>query len=159
MADIGNFDGFRMKKDVTDIVAQAVIDTVRVMFGQHIEVVRSNRPAEKDTVTVRVLLLQKEMSAVFRFAFDKPLLVSLISSHYPPEMLQDDVPYEDGASEIANIVCNRVKKYLNQQGYNLAMHFPEIERGMQREPGAVTLNFTMDSTNRLHVDFDISATA
>jgi hypothetical protein len=158
MPDPGHIAHFKMKKDVTTIISQAVVETVQVMFGQHIEVLRTARPVEADTVSVRVLLLQDEMCVVFRFAFERSLLVKLISSFYPSDAQQDDLPYEDGASEIANIVCNRVKKFLNQQGYNLVMHLPEIERegGLPREPGVINLNFTMDSSNRLNVDFDIT---
>ncbi len=148
----------KVKNHVTEIVTRSVIHTVNTMFGQNIEAVRSNMPVKGDTVTVRVLLLQDDTCAVFRFAFDRALLVTLISSYYPPETLEGNFPFEDGASEIANIVCNRVKKFLNQQGYNLAMSLPEIEReGTGRlDPGAVNLNFTMDSTDQLHIDFDIT---
>lgn len=157
MPDLSQTEAIRMKADLAEIVTSSVVYTVSTMFGHKIDVLRSEsyEPAAR-AVTARVILFQDDNYAIFRFAFDRAMLMMLMSKFYPPEVLEAEKPFEDSACEIANIVCNRVKSYLNEQGFNLVMHLPSVERGKVDDKGKiVNLNFTLNQ-DRLHVDFALT---
>ncbi len=137
-----------LKEKVTRVIRHSVIATFDELF--HADVTaehRKNQPYETGELTCRVDLVQDDAVATMRFSFDKKLLRALIIQWYPSESLTDDSYCADAACEIANIICSRVKSFLNTQGFHMSMQIPYAEH-----PDAVAL----PSPDTLHLGFHLS---
>ncbi len=114
---------------IADVVAESVVETFTGMFGQEVSAAARKPPAAPDNVVMScVKLLQGRSSLDFVFRFDMELLLMAAAGIFTPEYIKNNPVYEDLACEIANIVCAKVKTYLNDEGYETEMGFPFLPR-------------------------------
>ena len=71
------------------------------------------------------MLMQGNEKARLRLIFERVMLEQLASKVYSKEELQDDRIVKDAASEVTNIVCNKIKAFLNERGFQLTMSLPQ----------------------------------
>lgn len=148
-----------LKEKVTQVIRNSVISTFNELFQVKVSSERRHDHVSKEgELSCRVDLFQDDMEATLRFTFEKELLHTLIMDMYAPETLESQSTYEDAACEIANIVCCRVKAFLNGQGYNMSMKIPYAEKPGHKDTDGndtVHLSFSLQEED-FFVDFDMS---
>jgi hypothetical protein len=114
-------------EQIPQIVAQAMLDTLSMMFGQEMSYHKDSSLAVPDKlVMTRVKMSHGGTEIDFWFRFDMKLLISAAERVFTPEYLKMTPMHEDLACEIANIVCHKVKDYLVDAGYYADMGFPFV---------------------------------
>ena len=138
---------------IGDIIRQSLGETFRTLF--HVDLncdeLRQHGKVPADAFICRANLSQEDRKISLFFSFDKLLLRVLLEDIYPAELLQDPMVYSDAASEIANIVGNNVKKYLNEHGFHLLLDIPYVEKQMPPKEECVHLHFSLENAH-LYVD-------
>src|SRR5262245_21798693 len=118
-----------MRDELTKIIVAQVKRTFKVMFNVDVEPVSDLVfDFTDDDQVSKTELRQAGVTVVVRFAFSRAMLRPLLEKIYSPEITMHKIAYEDAACEIANIVCGGLKAFLNQNGYNLTMEPPKIDR-------------------------------
>ncbi len=117
-----------IKKELKRSIIDQVEKTFSIMFNVKVQSIDNIYVSfNDDDMVAKVEMHQNDVDVVLRFIFPRPLLKPLLLKIYPPAMATHEVAYEDAACEIANIVCNGVKTFLNQNGYKLLMQIPKID--------------------------------
>lgn len=147
-----------LKDKVTEVIRNSVISTFHELFQVHIlSEKRTDHTPRTGELSCRVDLFQEDIEATLRFTFERELLYKLIEDMYPSDVLEDEKTFEDAACEIANIVCCRVKAFLNTQGYNMSMKIPYPEKAgepQEQSKDAVHLGFSLKEED-FSVNFDM----
>jgi len=113
----------KMKEDMQNIVGKAMRDTFESMFDWPVQPAadRATLPLEAP-VRSHVLLRENEAVSIdVVLDFDQRLLSLAGAKIYPADMRDSPEMYADMAAEIANIVANGIKAYLNRSGHALSM--------------------------------------
>jgi CheY-specific phosphatase CheX len=114
---------------IADVVTISVIETFNNMFGQDVSAGSRKPPVSPDNVVIScVKMLQGRSSLDFVFRFEMLLLLQAAGMIFTKEYIAQNPVHEDLACEIANIVCAKVKTYLNDEGYETEMGFPFVPR-------------------------------
>ena len=124
-----------IKKDISNIIENTIVETFHEMFGQDVEmqnIGRSSSPGQEQFVCTGVSLGQRGLKTDFTFNFDQNLLLLASSTIFPKDIPDAVSVMEDLACEITNIVCSKVKAYLNAKGYDIEMDIPFIEKGKSK---------------------------
>jgi hypothetical protein len=119
------------REDLSLIVRQAVEEAFNTMLQQ--PVLASTRAPSQDVnevVVVGVKLNHGPTNIDFSFKFDMQLLMQAALQVFSADYIKNNAIHEDIGCEIVNIVCHKVKAYLNEEGYFTEMGFPYIP-----EPG------------------------
>jgi CheY-specific phosphatase CheX len=143
----------RIGNDLMGGISNAVVDTVDSLFGEKMHPVDNKDKEGLFSIAVDVNLRQGTKNARLRLVFDHSLLESLISAVYTKEQLQDNAVLADAAEEITNIVCNKIKAFLNKRGFEVEMDLPKAEPPEAAEqvgPEVICLGFST-YRNRLSV--------
>jgi CheY-specific phosphatase CheX len=112
---------------ISEVLSHNVIDTFNSMFGQDVSANRQEPKVPPGNVVVAcVRLSQGNAHADFWFRFEMDLLLQAASAIFPADYIAENMVHESLACEIANIVCTKVKAFLNEQGYDTEMGFPFI---------------------------------
>jgi hypothetical protein len=112
---------------ISEVVSHNVIDTFNSMFGQEVSANRLSPSAPPGNMVIScVRLTQGNSHADFWFRFEMDLLLQAASALFPADYIEKNLVHESLACEIANIVCAKVKAFLNEQGYDTEMGFPFI---------------------------------
>jgi CheY-specific phosphatase CheX len=112
---------------ITDVVTESVVETFNSMFGQDVSAGTKRPPTAPDNNVIScVKLLQGRSEVDFVFRFDMQLLLLAASGIFTQEYIRQNPVHQDLACEIANIVCAKVKTYLNDEGYDTEMGFPFV---------------------------------
>lgn len=121
------------QEQIAQVVRQAVEETFNAMFC--LAVLADTEPftAPDEIVLTSVKLNHGSTDLDFLFKFDMRLLLQAAARVFAPEYLKSHPMHQDIAFEIANIVCHRVKAYLNEQGYHTDMGFPFVPSGPSQE--------------------------
>jgi CheY-specific phosphatase CheX len=118
------------KQQIAAIVRQMTEEVFNTMFSNPLMADDKSRFSEfKDVVISQVKLNHGPTDINFYFKFDMQLLLQIGMKMFSEEYLRDNPIYEDLACEVANIVCAKVKAYLNEEGYHTEMSFPFIPKG------------------------------
>jgi hypothetical protein len=154
----------RTGDELAGAISDSVLKTVEALFGLRLHpsirngaggAARHGAGRDKDgaktapaSFVVHVTLSQGEAQARLRLIFDRHLLETLVSDFYPREALRRDAVLEDAAAEIANVICNKIKAFVNRRGFGLEMGFPEARAVSSGEKpgdkdGPVSLAFTL----------------
>lgn len=123
-----------VREDLSLIVRQAVEEAFNTMLQQAVLAGRNAPAREQDlheVVIVSVQLNHGTTNIDFNFKFDMQLLMQAALLVFTPEYIKNNAIHEDIGCEIVNIVCHKVKAYLNEEGYFTEMGFPYVP-----EPGA-----------------------
>jgi hypothetical protein len=122
------------REDLSLIVGQAVEEAFNTMLQQPV-LAGQRAPARgqdfSEVVLVSVKLNHGATIIDFHFKFDMQLLLQAAQLVFTPEYIKNNAIHEDIGCEIVNIVCHKVKAYLNEEGYFTEMGFPYVP-----EPGA-----------------------
>lgn len=114
---------------IADVVTMSVIETFNSMFGQDVSPGNRKPPVSPDNVVIScVKMLQGRSSLDFVFRFEMLLLLQAAAMIFTKEYIDQNPVHEDLACEIANIVCAKVKTYLNDEGYDTEMGFPFVPK-------------------------------
>lgn len=116
-----------VSENLKPIVTSGMENIFSSMF--HVEIISTDSflsSKEKEFICIGKLY-QKDIKIALRFIFTKNLLKPLLKNLYSDDFLEKQEVYEDAASEIVNILCNQVKKYLNDHGYSLDFERPEMD--------------------------------
>lgn len=126
--------------EFTEALSASVMETIEAMFGQKLEAADGQKK-ENSAIAVSIMLEQGKERAKLRLVFDRHLLEDLGSKVYSDEELKDEGVIKDAASEVANVVCNKIKAFLNTRGFQLTMGFPEPDSPeLPEKPGETTIN-------------------
>lgn len=118
----------KIRMELPDVIARQISMVFKVMFGVHVE--RSDRAQttfSDDDLIAKVALSQGQIKIMLRFGFPRLMLGTLLQKIYSPAVAKHETTFEDAVCEIANIVCNAVKKHLNENGFSLLMSIPKID--------------------------------
>jgi hypothetical protein len=126
------------REDLSAIVRQAVEEAFNTMLQQPVlaglTAPKSGRDL-KEVVLVSVKLNHGPTMIDFHFKFDMQLLMQAALLVFTADYIKNNAIHEDIGCEIVNIVCHKVKAYLNEEGYFTEMGFPYIpESGEAPKP-------------------------
>jgi len=145
----------RTGSEVMQVIAEAVLKTVKAMFGQGMYAVQGRTGQDvPPCYAASVVLVQGPSFFRLRLAFDGPLLKTLIAAIYPLEAANSDDALRDAAAEISNIVAGHVKTFVNQKGFNVSRGLPIVENAAasaEAATGCGSLNFSIFRRNDLSV--------
>lgn len=116
-----NASGF----DFAEALSSSVMDTIETMFGQKMEQAKDKKGEKNRDLATSILLTQGKEKARLRLVFDRGMLEQLASKVYSAEEMKDDRIMKDAASEVTNVVCNKIKAFLNERGFQLNMSLPQ----------------------------------
>lgn len=135
------------RAQISTVVSEGVIETFNSMFGQSITIgdLARKSTSEKGSVYASIKLHQANVDVEFCFRFDIGLLLQAAALIFTKEYLANNPVQNDIACEIANIVCSKVKAYLNEKGFETEMGFPFI-------PDEET-NPLLKNTDQVHMHF------
>jgi CheY-specific phosphatase CheX len=120
---------------ISGIVSQAVEEVFNTMFRESVLAGRHSPPPDLNNVVVACVKLNHGTTEIdFCFNFDMQLLLQAAAIVFSQEYIKGNPVHEDLACEIANIVCHKVKAYLNEEGYHTDMGFPFIPESDQDAP-------------------------
>lgn len=145
-----DLDAARAK--ISQVVEDSVVETFTSMFGQAVTAEGARKMLAEpgqNSVYSAVKLHQGDVHVEFCFHFDFNLLLQAAQLIFTQEYLANNPVHEDLACEIANIVCSKVKAYLNDTGFETEMGFPYIpekdENHLRRHPEMVHMHFFYDA--------------
>ena len=136
-------------RELKKIISDTTIEIVEMMFGYKL---CSATPADLqgERVASFVTFTQGEARVKFCMTFEKPFIQSLIRDIYPEDVLskQASAIYQDTASELTNIICNRIKAYINGNGfdYEVSIPEPELTPAPEDNPDFFRLGFSMEDS-------------
>jgi hypothetical protein len=119
----------KVRGEVADLVSRTVVDTFQTMFGQSVQghdLCVQDDALKNSSVYAAIRLHQGDESLEFCFRFDFNLLLQAARLIFSKDYLDATPVHEELASEIANIVCSKVKAFLNEMGFETEMGFPFI---------------------------------
>ncbi len=135
------------RAQISTVVSDGVVETFNSMFGQSITAgdLAQKIHSEKGSVYASIKLHQANVDVEFCFRFDIGLLLQAAELIFTKEYLANNPVQNDIACEIANIVCSKVKAYLNEKGFETEMGFPFIPRPDE--------NPLLKNTEQVHMHF------
>lgn len=137
------------RSKISQVVSESVVETFNTMFGQSITAgdALGKNPSGR-SVYSSIKLHQGDVHVEFCFRFDLDLLLRAALLIFTREYLDKNPVHDDIACEIANIVCSKVKAFLNDGGYDTEMGFPFIpkpdENPLLKNEEAVHMHFYYD---------------
>lgn len=111
--------------DFAEALSSSVMDTIETMFGQKMEQAKDKKGEKNRDLATSIMLTQGKDKARLRLVFDRTMLEQLASKVYTAEEMKDDRIMKDAASEVTNVVCNKIKAFLNERGFQLNMSLPQ----------------------------------
>ena len=136
-----------------NIVSETLRETFKTYFDIDIGNFHNNDQAQSlaDGVVCKTVFKNGTASGAVFVSFEKPFLQIVSGMIYPPEAANTQESFHSCAAEIANIVSNRVKTYLNEQGYSLKMGIPSIEESADEDDDDINISFSVRE-RKLYVD-------
>jgi hypothetical protein len=114
--------------ELPDVITRQVSMIFQSMFGVSVEKAdRLQTTFNDDDLISCVSLSQDQLKILLRFGFPRHLLAPLLQKIYGSVIGKHETTFEDAVCEIANIVCNSVKKHLNENGFSFLMSIPKID--------------------------------
>jgi hypothetical protein len=114
------------QNDIALVVKQAVEETCNTMLRVPVLNAARRTEAPDKVVQVNVKMNHGTADIDFYFRFDLQLLSMVAAAVFAPEYLKRNPVVEDIGCEVANIVCHKVKAFLNEEGYVTEMGFPFV---------------------------------
>lgn len=116
-------------KSLNEAIFDATTKTVVGLFGSKLAICQNKMDTDDATllVSVTVPLMEGMEGIILRLVFDKQFLKTLVLGITSGTNSINDAVYEDAASELANIIGNKVKSFLNSHGFFIIMEHPVIE--------------------------------
>lgn len=141
------------ENEITTIVSETLRDTFKTYFDIDIGKFqnKSNDENIADGIVCKTVFQNGAASGAVFVSFEKPFLKIVSGMVYPPEAANTQESFHSCAAEIANIVSNRVKTYLNEQGYSLKMGIPSIEESADETDDDINISFSVRQ-RKLFVD-------
>ncbi|MBP7760107.1 MAG: hypothetical protein KA178_12710, partial [Alphaproteobacteria bacterium] len=137
----------QVRMELPDVITRQVSMIFQSMFGVSVEKAdRSQTSFNDDDLISCVSLSQDQLKILLRFGFPRLLLTPLLQKIYGPVIGKHETTFEDAVCEIANIVCNAVKKHLNENGFSFLMSIPKIEHDFKTR-------FEKGSDDHLQLEF------
>ncbi len=139
--------------EITGIVSETLRETFKTYFNIELgDYANKNSAGDiADGVVCKTIFKNGTASGAVFVSFEKPFLQIVSGMIYPPEAANATESFHSCASEIANIVSNRVKTYLNDQGYSLKMGIPSIEESADETDDDINISFSVKE-KKLFVD-------
>ena len=111
------------------VINDSTIESLDQIFGYKIE---TSRACEKydNSIVAFVTFWEGIETLKFCFVFQNAFLQELLNQIYPEGSVTKDTFEElgkDTACEIVNIICNKIKAFLNKNGFYSIMNLPYAE--------------------------------
>ena len=122
--------------ELTDTINTATIESLSTIFGCKLNITQNFQDHQRAIIS-HVSIWQGLDSFKFYFVFDENFLKSLITKIYNQEEAQGNRFSElamDTACELVNIICNRIKAFLNEQGFQFMMDIPDAMLSKESQP-------------------------
>ena len=116
-------------KELQEIINSSAVKTVQQIFGYEIHS-DSEKLGDGAIVIAHVTFLDDFETINFCFVFDLTFVRTLISQLYPLDKfgeVETKEACEDTASELANIISNKIKYFMNSNGFQSIMELPTAE--------------------------------
>lgn len=120
-----------MSRELENTIASSTIETFEQIFGYKL----SFKPANDTVYSSDMIVANVEFWENFEtfnvcFIFEKELILSLVGKVYEQGMMELNAADElckDAVCELANIISNKIKLFINKQGFNSVMEIPTAE--------------------------------
>lgn len=144
---------------IAQIVNRTLGDTFSHYFKTDINQERL-RPGSQlnDLVTAQTYIHDKTASGLIFISIERNMLQRLSTAVFPPEMALSEAAIESCLTEISNIVCNRIKTYFNDNGYDMVMDIPTVTRESQNQIDNIQILFSVRE-DKLMVDIGFTSVA
>lgn len=138
-----------LREDLKNTIIQATTETVEAFFGCRIDITSEKQNIDNNFIIACVPFRQESEAILLRLAFEKAFIRDLTSAFYSGDFdgSEKDRVDEDAASELANIIGNRVKFFMNAHAFDFDIDLPYIERASTTRSDKVKiidLNFKMN---------------
>lgn len=143
----------KMTSDFCAVLEETIRTTVRQtlesMFGCRIDLSRSTSGEAGDAVIAAVNFRQGIETIKLRLVFERSFIQSLVQGFYTGSqaVIPDEEMCNDAAGELANIICHKIKFFMNSNGFLFFVDLPvtgaeAIATGGE-DDNILNLNFSM----------------
>lgn len=130
-----------------ETISQITRESLETFFNCKLNVADHSDLDKDSIITACVAFRQGLESVTLRLSFDESFILALISNFYESDFVDENqrALCEDAASELANVISNRVKYFMNSHDFTFFIDMPYIERDSNsRTPDKIIdLNFSM----------------
>lgn len=120
-----------MVQGLQDTIALSTIETIDQIFGYKLSFNKeSDTSYNSDAIIANVEFWENFDTFHVCFIFEKELIFSLVGSMYDDQKPDQDAINEickDAVCELANIISNKIKLFINKHGFNSVMEIPSAE--------------------------------
>lgn len=118
-----------LQEDLQQTIVQATIETIETFFGCPLKITAEKPLHDMGDIVACVPFRQGVETIILRLAFDKKFICALTSTFYDTDIKDDKhrEMCEDAASELANIIGNRVKFCMNSHAFTFVIDLPYVE--------------------------------
>ncbi|GEM_PF-3586271 len=116
--------GFQASLETT--IGSTVKHTLETMFGCKIDLSRGSAGSAGDVIAASVNFRQGIEVIALRLVFERAFICSLIQGVYAKKnaKMPDDEMCNDAACELANIICHKIKFFMNSNGFMFFVDLP-----------------------------------
>lgn len=136
-----------LREGLQQTIIQATIETIETFFGCHLKIASEKPVHDMGDIVACVPFRQGIETVLLRLAFDRGFMCALTSTFYDTDIKNDKhrEMCEDAASELANIIGNRVKFFMNSHAFTFVIDLPYIEHETTPHKNAsiIDLNFKL----------------
>lgn len=145
------FLSYRMDQQTAQGLEQTImastIETFDQIFGYKLSFSPVSGSYNADSIVAHVEFWENFETFNVCFVFSKELIMSLMKSVYEDDTLTKegiDEICKDAVCELVNIISNRIKLYINEQGFNSVMEIPTAEIITTIDPEDMPHNIKMN---------------
>lgn len=140
-----------MRDELRDILADVTAKTLETFFGCKITATENAQIDYHRSIVACVILRQGIEAVTLRLIFDYSFINKLVVGFYGNSNRSGDEELamcEDAVSEMANIISNKVKYFMNNNGFSFYIDTPYIEKNIDdHENSIINLNFTISDSD------------
>jgi len=128
-----------------ETVRNSVKQTLEAMFGCRIDVSRSLAENTGDAVIASVNFRQGIDVITLQLVFERSFIRLLVQEFYAGNAVpvSDDEICNDSACELANIICHKIKFFMNSNGFMFVTDLPVAGTAASTDNAIVSMNFSM----------------
>lgn len=137
----------KVRAGLPEVIHRQMLMIFDRMFGVALE--RSDKVQTRfndDDLVAAVSLSQGDIKILLRVGFPRMLMTRLLEEVYGPVLSRHETTFEDAICEVANVLCNGVKKYLNESGFAFLMNIPKVDHHY-------TSRYEAGSDDHIELDF------
>lgn len=117
-------------KELEDIISNSTIDTMNQIFGFQVSYNPDSLEYSPELIIASVEFWDVLDSFTVTYIFERELILSLVKNIYDPATITKEGADEickDTVSELANVISNKIKAFINRHGFNSVMEIPQAD--------------------------------